>query len=113
MSQVVSKQLDAWIEEHGSARDALNVALARLEKAQSALERTEIGGIYAEFWDVPDAIEQMALHIKETSARLKLAILALEKVEWICFDWEVCPWCYAESHEGHSPDCARQIALGA
>jgi len=46
-------------------------------------------------------------------ARLELALMALEEVEWVCTPWEGCgcPWCLNEKQEGHSSDCSRQLAL--
>lgn len=35
----VTKELDVWIEQHGSARDALNVALAHLHAVYELSER--------------------------------------------------------------------------
>jgi hypothetical protein len=38
----VSEQIDAFIEQHGgNCRDALNVALARLEIMEAAMDRIE------------------------------------------------------------------------
>ena len=34
-----TEQIDQWIAEHGSARDALNVALARLAQSQKGIEK--------------------------------------------------------------------------
>ncbi len=36
-----------------------------LERAQQALDNTGIAGIMDEFYDLPDAIEQMALRIRQ------------------------------------------------
>lgn len=36
--QSLTEQLNSWIKEHGDARNALNVALARLESAEAMLE---------------------------------------------------------------------------
>lgn len=56
----VSKQLDEWIERHGSARDALNIALARLNTAKFKLAELrsaipykdcpECGGVILDGW---------------------------------------------------------------
>lgn len=46
-------------------------AKALNERTQAALDATEIGGIYDEFKDPADAIEQFALHVRDlTAARL-------------------------------------------
>ena len=52
----VTKEIDAWIAEHGSCRDALNVALARLELAQAVLREVEyvpLAGYYPTLWECP------------------------------------------------------------
>ena len=43
--------------------------------------------------------------------RLRVALAA---VEWIDQDdgEMVCPWCHADTTDGHRADCQRQLALG-
>jgi prefoldin subunit 5 len=37
----VTEKINAWIEQFGSERDALNVAITRLESAQSYIKELE------------------------------------------------------------------------
>lgn len=38
-SETVTEEVESWIREHGSARDALNVALAKLRLCNDELDR--------------------------------------------------------------------------
>lgn len=50
-----TEQINQWIEEHGSARDALNVALARLDAAKEQLAAfLEERQLFVELFDAVD-----------------------------------------------------------
>jgi len=55
------------------------VAEGRLERAQDALDHCGIGGIEAEFEDIPDAISQMAFYIKGREKRVGVLGRRLEE----------------------------------
>ena len=66
-----------WCMERIHDTDLVYVPLARAEaaekqlaEARAALDGCGIGGIYDEFESLPDAIGQMALHIKEQGERI-------------------------------------------
>lgn len=44
----VSDELNQWINEHGSERDALNVALAQLNAAQLRLDALQDATLYTD-----------------------------------------------------------------
>lgn len=55
-------------ENISDASIAILTRIKQLQAAEGALEQSHIGGIYTEFENLPDAIGQMALHIKELGA---------------------------------------------
>ena len=59
---------------------ALSSFEARTRAAEAALQGCGIGGIYADFGDLPDAIGQMATYIKEQDAKLKAAEQRAERL---------------------------------
>lgn len=70
---------------------------------------------------VPERNERQAIRFYHALlARIKAGDRAREALRWV--EWfdttrpdypgEYCPWCDCDYHEGHAPDCPRQIALG-
>lgn len=61
----ITSNRDFWYQVAKSAEAALAQARDELDAAEAALTSCGSGGIYDTFTGVPDAIEQMAQHIKE------------------------------------------------
>lgn len=71
-----TEQIDQWIAEHGSARDALNVALARLNSAEA-----ESAGRLRALNDKADEARQEWQRAENAEAALELARKQCEHLE--------------------------------
>jgi len=71
---------EARKEAQGQSNEAQE-RLAILDAAEAALANCGIGGIFAEFEGLADAVNQMAQHIKELASRLTRAQVALDDTE--------------------------------
>lgn len=55
---------------------------------------------------------KLLLAVEDDAARIERLEAALRQVEWTgAIGLEVCVWCWNHKHDGHKPNCARQLAL--
>ncbi len=103
----IDREVAACPGSYGWEETIANIT-AELGRARKALEDTSIAGIFDVFRDIPDAIEQMGLHIKELEAQLREAEKLREFVEW-CM--ATASWQGYDLHGGDMQDKAEELGL--
>ncbi len=105
-AEAIEKRAIAAEVQLGTLRPKLEDCEKALREAEARAEnQTKRADAYAKSWG---EVVQIASSQKTERDQLRAA---LEAVEWVGA-FIACPWCRGEEHNGHYPDCQRQLALG-